>query len=84
MRIKADDFQEAEYPISQKDQEQLWQECWTDAQESGAEYVYIIAKTQALFSYRVGVLSDQVLDHDMMEVNDDELAELLKKDEDSI
>ncbi len=68
------------YPINRNEQNELWQECWDDAREEGLEYAYTLAKTQALFAYRVVILSDRILDHDLMEVDDEELRELLERD----
>lgn len=69
-----------QYPISREDQIRLWHECAEDACKISQDIHWMFLITQVFFSYRVGVLSDRILDHDMMEVDDDELAELLERD----
>lgn len=67
-----DKVDEIEYPISKKEQENLWDECWHDAQEKGYEYAYTLAMTQSLFAYRVNILSQR------SEITNEELSELLE------
>jgi len=67
------------YPISNDKQLEIWDEAWDDAKARGNEYAYTLAMTQSLFSYRIGILSDRILDHDMLDLDED--IPLLDKDE---
>lgn len=68
---------ENQYPISRDSQILLWNECMEDALEIAQEYQLRLPIAVAFFAYRIGFLADRLI----QEVTDDEVAEILKEDD---
>ncbi len=66
------------YPISRQKQIELYRRCIADADQIVQEYDRKLQVASQFFSYRIGVLSNRVLDHNIREMNDEELNELLE------
>ena len=62
------------YPISREAQVQLWHECATDATRISQDLPRMDVIASNFFKYRVGILSDRVLDHDLFNATDDDLG----------
>lgn len=73
------------YPVSVSDQLSLWIECIDEAikysHKENRDGNHTLAMAQSFFQYRIGVLNDRILDHDMLEATDKELG-LLSEDSD--
>lgn len=67
------------YPVSVDEQQSLWHECVEDACKISKDINLQLPIVKAFFDYRIQILSDRILDHDMLEASDEELG-LLSED----
>ena len=64
---------ENQYPISNEDQVKLWEDCYKDALPARSpiagrmnrDIPEAIALAQVIFSYRIQILSNRIIDRDM-------------------